>query len=609
MDDTTYTLEWRGTRKSGYTYGEIEAALESAELHSLYRISVGGKWVLLRDFVEQRRAQAAAAAQRTYQSQAAQAAVPPPPPAPEPSPLPSYDEAAAPHSLPLHPARAAAAGRPQTHKPAWLWPVVILSGTVCLLLALVVVYLLATSQPAGQRSTAAANSQAAPHEVSAKPAQAPAAPAAPAPAATENKTLTASAPPPSTAPATPPAVAASPPPPPAAAKPEPKSPPLKLLPLSSTGKEIFPSAVISTATVDWNGDTQTAEDKKTDDDAQLRKHQTPIYGDENSWMGIRLEGMKKGAQVSVEIAADGLIKPSSWSGKLVNVSEKGNVIIQPKILWNFEALIKAFQQRPVNVSFSATVEGKEIPAITETYTLRSINDCPFFIKRDKSGNTGTDLNFMFAAYVNENHPLVQKILTEALECHIVDEFDGYASKDTQKVLYQVWAIWNALQRRGIKYSSVTTTTPSESTYCQAVRFLDQSIDGHQANCVDGSVLMASILRKIGIKAYLVLVPDHCFLAFDEVPNSAALPTGLETTLLGSDVITDVKKLDLLPQQEKHKEYEASKNTFLQALNSGDKKIQSCARNLQGGSDPQYALISIEGARKMGIMPIPFSMDK
>ena len=606
MDDTTYTLEWRGTRKSGYTYGEIEAALESAELHSLYRISVGGKWVLLRDFVEQRRAQAAAAAQRTYQSQAAQAAVPPPPPAPEPSPLPSYDEAAAPHSLPLHPARAAAAGRPQTHKPAWLWPVVILSGTVCLLLALVVVYLLATSQPAGQRSTAAANSQAAPHEVSAKPAQAPAAPAAPAPAATENKTLTASAPPPSTAPATPPAVAASPPPPPAAAKPEPKSPPLKLLPLSSTGKEIFPSAVISTATVDWNGDAEDAEDKKTDDDAQLLKHQIPRYGDENSWMGVKLEGIKKGAEVSVEISSDGLIKASRWSGKLTKISEKNVVIIQPKILWNYEALKKAYQQSPVNISFTATLDGQEIPTLNETFTLRSINDCPLFIKR---GKTNISLNFMCAAYVNENHPQVQEILKEALECRIVKQFDGYLSEDPDEVLRQVWAIWNALQRRGIKYSSVATTTPSESTICQTIRFLDQSIDGHQANCVDGSVLMASVLQKIGIKSYLVLIPGHCFLAFDRVEGSASLPTGLETTLLGVNNITDIKNMDLLPKQEIKKEYADSFKTFSQAIGSGNSNIQKYARLLQNGENPDYALISIEDARKMGIMPIPFSMDK
>lgn len=121
--------------------------------------------------------------------------------------------------------------------------------------------------------------------------------------------------------------------------------------------------------------------------------------------------------------------------------------------------------------------------------------------------------------------------------------------------------------------------------------------------------MASVLQKIGIKSYLVIIPSHCFLAFDVVPNSAALPTGLETTMLGSDEITEVKNIGLLPRREKDKEYEDSKRTFLQAMASGSRTIQGCARNLQLKGDPEYALISIEDSRELGIMPIPFTMDK
>src|SRR5205814_10383736 len=65
---------------------------------------------------------------------------------------------------------------------------------------------------------------------------------------------------------------------------------------------------------------------------------------------------------------------------------------------------------------------------------------------------------------------------------------------------QVLAVWAALQKRGIKYSS-TTTTPggSSEVYSQYIRFVDQSIDNTQANCADGSVLFASMLRKLSIK--------------------------------------------------------------------------------------------------------------
>lgn len=555
MDDSTYTLEWRGTRRSGYSYEDIEAALITGELHSMYKIHVNGRWQVLRDYLEQYRSQYAAFG---YQSQPLPEAQPPPQPVRHEA-LPSYDEAMAEPSQPQRPHPAQQRSAPL--KPAWFWPVIILSGTACLLLALVLVYVLATSHSSSQRTTAA----------------------------TSKATTTAAAP--------------------DVERSEEKPRKAKFQPVAYTGKEIFPSVIISTATVDWNGDTQTAEDKKTDEDAQIRKHQVPIYGDENGWLGVKLEGLKKGAEVSVEIKADSFMKPSKWQGKISTLSEEGFAMVIPKILWDYEALIKARQQRPMNIIFSASINDQQMPDLNETYTLRSINDCPFFIKDDKTGRTGTPLNYMFAAYVNENHPMVQEILKEAQECHIADSFDGYQSKDPEKIMRQIWAVWNALQRRGIKYSDVANTTPSEMTFCQTVRFLDQSIDGHQANCVDGSVLMASVLQKIGIQSYLVIIPSHCFLAFDLAPNSAALPTGLETTMLGSDEITEVKNIGLLPRREKDKEYEDSKRTFLQAIASGNRTIQGCARNLQLKGDPEFALISIDDSRKIGIMPIPFTMDK
>ncbi|OYW76062.1 MAG: hypothetical protein B7Z37_10470, partial [Verrucomicrobia bacterium 12-59-8] len=276
---------------------------------------------------------------------------------------------------------------------------------------------------------------------------------------------------------------------------------------------------------------------------------------------------------------------------------------------DYEAFRKVIQQRPINVIFSASLDGKPLQEATEIYTLRSINDCPIYVSRDKSGENLTSLSFLFAAYVNENHPQVQQILNEAMSCRIVDKFNGYGSENPKEVYLQVFSIWNALQRRGIKYSNVAATTPGDTVISQSVRFLDQSINDHQANCVDGTVLMASVLQKIGINSYLVIIPGHCFLAFDLTPDSAALPIGLETTMLGKNEITDVKNLGYLPKQEKFKEYDDSYKTFGEAVDTGISIIQANARTLQTRSDPRFRLVSIDEARKDGIKPIAFTMDK
>ena len=72
-------------------------------------------------------------------------------------------------------------------------------------------------------------------------------------------------------------------------------------------------------------------------------------------------------------------------------------------------------------------------------------------------------------------------------------------------------------------------------FSQHVRLIDESITHSQANCVDGSVLLASILRKIGLYASLVLVPGHCFVAFS-LDRELEEIRGLETTLIGAQDI-------------------------------------------------------------------------
>ena len=112
-----------------------------------------------------------------------------------------------------------------------------------------------------------------------------------------------------------------------------------------------------------------------------------------------------------------------------------------------------------------------------------------------------------------------------------------------EVVAQVYAVWSVLRRRAVKYSNITTTPgPLERIACQHVRFVDDSITNAQANCVDGSVLLASVLRKIGVEPYLVKVPGHMYLAFSiaeieqPVGDGVARLThlfGLETTMVGN----------------------------------------------------------------------------
>lgn len=372
-------------------------------------------------------------------------------------------------------------------------------------------------------------------------------------------------------------------------------------PWSYTGKDLFPSALISTATVDWNGDEESAEDKKGDDDPEVGEDEVPLFGDENGWVGVTLYEVEAGSEVKVEIAMDGFMKSSVWQGTIEDDLEE--IRILPKALWDYAALHEMRQQRPGNLVCKVTVDDEELPEQSETCIMKSINDCPFYVLWDEEGEDFDDLSFLFAAFVNENHPMVDAILKEALQSGLIDSFTGYQSGDPEVVIAQVFALWNALQRRGIKYSDVSTTTPSKYVVSQTVRFLDDSIGATQANCVDGSVLMGSLLRKIGIEAYLVMVPGHCFLAFDTGTDDESELVALETTMLGQDNLKPVTELASMPAKILKKEFGASFSTFSNAIESGNATLEENAEAIENGESPDSQIISISEARSLGIMPI------
>ena len=109
----------------------------------------------------------------------------------------------------------------------------------------------------------------------------------------------------------------------------------------------------------------------------------------------------------------------------------------------------------------------------------------------------------------------------------------------------MFAVWNVLQRIGVKYSSITQPSGSSDTIMsQHVRFLDEAYSNSQANCVDGTVLFASVLYKLGIWPVLILRPGHMFLGFYPDESSYQRHQNLaclETTLIGNPGLNSVQR--------------------------------------------------------------------
>jgi hypothetical protein len=199
--------------------------------------------------------------------------------------------------------------------------------------------------------------------------------------------------------------------------------------------------------------------------------------------------------------------------------------------------------------------------------------------------------------------VVDGVIDAAQAGGIIEHFGGYASTDPDDVYRQVWAIWHALSARGIRYSNADPAIErGPKVFSQRVRFLRETWNDRSANCIDGSVLIASVLQRIGIRSFLVLVPGHAFIGFyaDADAQRAAY---LETTLLGASVARTqsipgfATAISVTPQNR------FDLDSFAAALAAGRARHARVAGKLDGRHRPDYAVIDIGAARAFGIQPI------
>ncbi|MBJ7391346.1 MAG: hypothetical protein JHC85_07275 [Chthoniobacterales bacterium] len=186
--------------------------------------------------------------------------------------------------------------------------------------------------------------------------------------------------------------------------------------------QIFPSFVIGAAAVKpdsevfavWNGNN---------------------IGDEQGIVGASAEGVPEGSRVELEVRENDFMHGSRAEG---TAESSEQLSIHPKIAWKYDKLARVKQAVPVDVTMELKVDGKTVGEKTITATVRTVNDCLFGVTEPGEEENYTDYSWLFAAYVNENHPWVDETLKEALDTKIVSSFDGYQSEDPQQVLLQVF---------------------------------------------------------------------------------------------------------------------------------------------------------------------------
>jgi len=364
-------------------------------------------------------------------------------------------------------------------------------------------------------------------------------------------------------------------------------------PIVGWDQQLFPSYALATATMRHEAPEESDEEGDGETSSTL--------GDAHGLLGVEVEAPEDDTTITVTVECPELMDSSTFEGVLPSGGTTYDVF--PSIRYHYKELVGNKQATPIAISFTVTIGDEEPETRTETAILRPVNDCPWSVAREDAELA--DTCYMVAAYVNEQHPFVDMVLREALNDGVVDSFTGYQSGDPGEVYRQVYALWNALSERDVRYSNITTSVAvSGQVSAQHVRMIDESINNNQANCVDGAVLFASLMRKIDIEPVVVSIPGHCYVAF-YLDQEQTMLIGLETTLIGSESDEETNEL---PGAEEIVDGEWLKknswHTFCAAIAMGTADMIE-NKDKFNKEDPDYQLVPIEAARARGILPIAF----
>ncbi|HEY8894086.1 MAG TPA: hypothetical protein VIM79_04710, partial [Niastella sp.] len=295
------------------------------------------------------------------------------------------------------------------------------------------------------------------------------------------------------------------------------------------------------------------------------------------------------------------------SGYLNCDNVRNTKMFMPRIAWNYRALTKHETSAPLNIYFRLIdpISGSKVEKLVNI-NLRSINDCLTYFN-------GKSYQFLFTAFVNEDHPAIDKILKQMLDTKMIDAVLGYQWGPAYVDL-QVAALWRVLHEKGFQYSSITDNSgynESKGLFSQTVRTFDNSLKTSQANCVDGTVVFASVLKRMGIRPVLITVPGHCFLGYYVDDTTTTNMRFLETTILsGNTFISNPKASvqkynDLLTKAipKGVKLSELNKAYYLEFMNAQVQGYNAYKKNMEKYGAQYVTLLGVNYLRQY-VKPIP-----
>jgi len=281
-------------------------------------------------------------------------------------------------------------------------------------------------------------------------------------------------------------------------------------------------------------------------------------------VAVMAKDVPAGATLRVQMRTPGLHVAAAASADSVD----GALTLRPRLTWD-AAQVASLRQTRVQRLHVELEDGDRHETRELDVRLHPLDEAAYFVR---DGAVHIDLSWIFAGYVDPFSPAIDALLADArrLDAGFEAGGDGAARR-------RLRAVWQALAARGVRYDDTDPTLArGPVVWSQRVRSPDEVLRDRRANCIDGSVMIASVLERFGLPARIALVPGHAFVGY-RTPGSGT-SDWLETTLLGTA-------------------------GFDVALRAGTARWRKSASHFDGRHAPDYALIDVGTARAYGIIPI------
>jgi hypothetical protein len=313
---------------------------------------------------------------------------------------------------------------------------------------------------------------------------------------------------------------------------------------------------------------------------------TGTSGAGDGLVSVRVRGADMPADLRVRIETPGLREPGI--AQAARNRSDAMLELRPRLDWDIAQLRRLGSPRRqlMQVTLEAAGHAPEVRRVE--VRLHPLDDALYYVRE---GRDRVDLGWAFAGYVNPRDPVVDEVLAAA---RMLDPgFDaGTLDRDADIDLRRAAAVWAALEQRGLRYADGDPALSRGPTvWSQRVRLLGDVWRDRRANCLDSSVLIASILERLGMHVFIVLVPGHAFVGF-RATSSTGDAQYLETTLLGARA---TRPGPFAP---------SASTSFAAARAAGRAHWRKVAANIDGRHGPAYALVDISTARTYGIIPFP-----